>query len=183
MRIALDKESLAGTLTVETGTEDDWNQIILAHEGGPEIAIIERHAGSENVMVSAEIEEFLEEIADCKPPNAAAWLAKYLPNVKTIYAFQLLSGTDVKNGWENLGEVKNSIFSEVGGILQADGEGFTDEDGYHILWQFSNSVKGPWAMGVLEDGEWVHFQMDLGNKKHRAAFFQGEVPEGVELAE
>jgi hypothetical protein len=38
-------------------------------------------------------------------------------------------------------------------------------------------------MGVLKDGEWVHFQMDLGNKKHRAAFLRGEVPEGVEIAE
>jgi hypothetical protein len=38
-------------------------------------------------------------------------------------------------------------------------------------------------MGVLRDGEWVHFQMDLGNRKHRAAFRRGEVPEGVVLAE
>lgn len=38
-------------------------------------------------------------------------------------------------------------------------------------------------MGVLKDGTWLHFQMDLGNKKHRAAFLQGNVPEGVEVAE
>jgi hypothetical protein len=183
MRTALAKEKLAGTLTVEAGTDDDWTQVILAHEDGPEIADIERNSASSNDLVSEEIGEFLEELADCKPASAAAWLAEYLPTVKTIYAFQLLSGTDVKNGWEILGKAKDSLFNQVGGIHQADGEGFSDEEGYHILWQFSNSVKGPWWMSVLKDGEWVRFQMDLGNKKHRTAFFLGEVPEGVKMAE
>lgn len=183
MRAALADENLAATLTVETGTEDNWTQVILAHRDGPEIADIERNTASSNELVSEEIDEFLEEIADCKPASAAAWLAEYLPTVRTIYAFQLLSGTDVKSGWDILGKVKNSIFTQVGGILQADGEGFSDEEGYHILWQFSNSVKGPWAMGVLKDGQWIHFPMDLGNKKHRAAFLQGEVPDGVKFAE
>jgi hypothetical protein len=182
MRTALATENLAGTLTAETGAEDVWTQVILAHKDGPEIADIERNAASSSELVTEEIDEFLEDIADCKPASAAAWLAEYLPTVKTIYAFQLLSGTDVKNGWDILGKVKDSIFTQVGGILQADGEGFSDEEGYHILWQFSDSVKGPWGMGVLKDGEWIHFQMDLGNKKHRAAFFRGEVPEGVEMA-
>jgi hypothetical protein len=185
IKAALSKASMAGTLSVESGTDDNWTQLILVHKDGPEIAAIERNvnAASSNDLASEEIEEFLEVIADCKPPSAAAWLAEYLPTVKTIYAFQLLSGTDVKNGWDVLYKVKNSIFTQVGGILQADGEGFSDEEGYHILWQFSNTVKGPWGMGVLQDGEWVHFQMDLGNKKHRAAFFRGEVPEGIEMAE
>lgn len=183
MRTALTKEKLAGKLTVEAGADDDWTQVILAHKDGPEIADIERNAASANELVSEEIEEFLEEIAECKPASAAAWLAEYLPTVKTIYAFQLLSGTDEKNGWDILGNVKDSIFAQVGGILQADGEGFSDEEGYHILWQFSNSVKGPWWMSVLKDGEWVRFQMDLGNKKHRTAFFRGEVPEGVKMVE
>jgi hypothetical protein len=184
IRTALAEENLAGTLTVESGSEDDWTQISLAHAAnGPSIANIERDFASSGDLVSEEIEEFLEDIAECKPPTAAAWLAEYLPTVRTIYAFQLLSGTDVKNGWAILGKVKDSIFNQVGGILQADGEGFSDEEGYHILWQFSNSAKGPWWMGVLKDGEWVHFQMDLGNKKQRVAFFRGEVPDGVTMAE
>jgi hypothetical protein len=183
IRTALAKEKLAGTLTVESGTDDGWTQVLLAHKDGPEIADIERNTASLNDLVSEEIDEFLEEIADCKPASAAAWLVEYLPTVKTIYAFQVLSGTHQKNGWKILGKVKDSIFTQVGGIFQADGEGFSDEEGYHILWQFSVSVKGPWWMSVLKDGEWVRFEMDLGNKKHRAAFFRGEVPESVKLAE
>jgi hypothetical protein len=129
-------------LPVETGADDDWTQVVLAHKNGPETADIERNAASSNDLVAGEIEEFLEEIKDCKPASAATWLTEYLPTVRTIYAFQLLSGTDEKNGWDILGKVKDSIFTQVGGILQADGEGFSDEEGYHILWQFANSVKG-----------------------------------------
>ncbi len=98
-------------------------------------------------------------------------------------AFAIAMGLLVNNGWDILGEVKSSIFAQVDGIIQADGEGFSDEDGYHILWQFSDSAKGPWWMGVLKDGEWIHFQMDLGNMKQREAFLLGKVPEGVEMAE
>ena len=79
--------------------------------------------------------------------------------------------------------MKDLIFTQVVGIIQADREGFSDEKGYHILWQFSNSVKRPWWMSVLKDGQWVRFQMDLGNRKHRAAFFRGQVPAGVKMAE
>ncbi len=182
VRTALARAKLAGTLTADSETDDDWSQVILVHKDGREIANIERNSESSSGLVVAEIGEFLEEIADRKPASAAAWLAEYLPTVRTIYAFQLLSGTDVENGWEILGNVKNSIFSQVGGIIQADMEGFSDEDGYHILWQFSSSAKGLWWMGVLKDGEWIHFQMDLENKEHQAAFFRGEVPEGAKLA-
>lgn len=66
-------------------------------------------------------------------------------------------------------------------IIQADLEGFTNEEGYHILWQFSDPVTGPWWMGVLKNNAWVHFQMDLGNVSHREAFLRGEVPQRVDV--
>jgi hypothetical protein len=179
---ALAAGQLAGKLKLETGADHDWTQALLSHNDGREIALIERSCASVDDLVADEIAEFVEEIAACKPESSAQWLAQYLPTVKTIYAFQLLSGTDHKNGWEILGTAKNTIFSEVGGINQADGEGFSDEEGYHILWQFSNSVKGPWWMGLLQNNRWVHFRMDLGNEQHRSAFFRGEVPEGVEIS-
>jgi hypothetical protein len=86
------------------------------------------------------------------------------------------------NGWEVLGAVKNTIWAAAGGVIQADGEGFSNEDGYHILWQFPDDVTGDWWMAVLKDGEWEAFQMDLGNPAHRAAFKAGRIPNGVRLA-
>ena len=81
-----------------------------------------------------------------------------------------------------LSVVRSAVWSAAPAILQADGEGFSNEDGYHILWQFSDSVSGKWWMGVLENGKWVHFQMDLGNPQHRSAFLAGEVPAAVKRA-
>ncbi|HWB13252.1 MAG TPA: hypothetical protein VG826_28760 [Pirellulales bacterium] len=92
IKAALSEANLAGTLTVEAGGDDNWTELVLAHEGGREIADIERNCTSSSDLVAGEIEEFLEEIADCQPASAATWLAEYLPTVKTIYAFQLLSG-------------------------------------------------------------------------------------------
>lgn len=169
------------TLTVEDGSEGQWTQLVLRHPDGSEIASVERNSDVDT-MVSEEIGEFIEEVGDCQPQSSVEWLRRYLPTVRTIYAFQILSGTESENGWEILGTLKSSVWRHASGIIQADGEGFTNEDGYHILWQFSESVTGDWWMGVLENGRWAHFLMDLGNRKERQAFFEGTVPAGARRA-
>jgi hypothetical protein len=63
--------------------------------------------------------------------------------VKVIYAFQLLNGTDVEDGWARLHSLYNAVWEHAGGILQSDGEGFSNEEGYTILWQFSD---GNWRV-------------------------------------
>jgi hypothetical protein len=73
--------------------------------------------------------------------------------------------------------VKTAIWKKIGGILQADNEGFSNEDGYHILWQFDDDVAGEWNMAVKTFlGNWTTFSMDLGNPEHRKAFKSGKVP-------
>jgi hypothetical protein len=37
-------------------------------------------------------------------------------------------------------------------------------------------------MGVLQDGVWRHFSMDLGDPDYRAAFFRGAVPDDLTSA-
>jgi len=101
--------------------------------------------------------------------------------VKVIYAFHLLDGTDVDDGWSPLHRLHSAVWDKAGGILQADGEGFSDEDGYTILWQFSDRASDKWNMGLLKDGRWVHFEMDLGNEQHRNAFLGGQVPDGAKV--
>ena len=49
-----------------------------------------------------------------------------------------------------------------------------------ILWQFHDGAKGPWNMAILaEDGRWICFEMDLGNRAQRASFLDGRLPDGV----
>ena len=166
-------------LAVEDGDEADWKQLLVAHADETPIASIERNVVRGGELGAEEIAEFLEEIEDCKPASAVAWLRDHLAKTKCIYAFRILSGTEKDDGWSAVYAVRGAIQEAAGGIMQADGEGFSNEEGFHILWQFSDTVKGPWWMAVLRDGEWVTFQMQLGNRKHREAFFRGEVPAGV----
>ena len=181
LETALRNDGLDATLHVEAGTAQDWSQLALRHADGTEIAALERNPVGPGTMGAEELEEFSSEIEDERPASAVKWLKEFFSKVKCIYALQVLSGTGHGKGWDILGRVKNTLHSAAPSILQADSEGFTNEAGYHILWKFSDTVTGKWWMGVLKDDRWHQFQMDLGNRKHREAFWKGEIPQGAKL--
>jgi hypothetical protein len=166
-------------LTLEDGTEEEWESLLLSGNDGVEVAVIERNPVAIGSVGQDEIAEFIEDTLDCKPESGVQWLAEYLAEVKTVYAFQHLQGAETEGGSNVLHALRSAIWERGDAIIQADGEGFTNEDGYHIVWQFSDSVSGPWNMGVYKDGLWHHFKMDLGDPDHRAAFFEGEVPDDL----
>jgi len=168
-------------LRISKGNGDAWEQLTLSHNSGQEIAIVEKNPVLEGQLGADELQEFIDEVPYHKPETAVVWLEQYLPTVKVIYAFQLLGGTETEDGWTPLHRLYNAIWSHAGGILQADGEGFCNEDGFTILWQFAETVTGEWNAGVLKDGRWVHFEMNLGNEQHRNAFLSGQVPDGVKV--
>jgi hypothetical protein len=163
-------------LSIEDGSEDEWETILLSGNDDVEVALIERNPVMNGSVGKDEVAEFIEDIQDCKPDSGVEWLTEYLGSVKTIYAFQHLQGSETEEGGNALHALRSVIWERGDAILQADHEGFTNEDGYHIVWQFSDSVSGPWNMGVLQDGTWYHFRMDLGDPDHRAAFLNGEMP-------
>jgi hypothetical protein len=148
----------------------------LKHPSGEEIALIERNETRQGLGAD-ELAEFIEEVGQYKPVDAAHWLKTYLPKVEMIYAFQLLPGTDVEDGWSRLHAVYSNIWNRAKGILQADGEGFSNEEGYTILWQFGANVSGRWNVAVLNGKEtWTTFQMNLEDPIQREFFQRGEVP-------
>jgi hypothetical protein len=166
-------------LTIEDGTEEEWESLLLSGTDGVEVAVIERNPVAIGSIGQDEIAEFTEDISDCKPDSGVEWLTDYLAEVKTVYAFQHLQGSETVEGSNALNALRSSIWERGDAIIQADGEGFTNEDGYNIVWQFSDSVSGPWNMGVYKDDLWHHFKMDLGDPDHRAAFLNGEVPDDL----
>ncbi|HEY1648634.1 MAG TPA: hypothetical protein VGF96_11655 [Terracidiphilus sp.] len=166
-------------LTIEDGTEEEWETLLLSGDDGVEVALIERNPVASGSVGQDEIAEFVEETRDCKPESGVHWLAEYLSDVETIYAFQHLQGSETVDGSNALHALRAALWERGDAIMQADGEGFTNEDGYHIVWQFSDSVSGPWNMGVYKDDLWHHFKMDLGDPDHRAAFLEGEVPDDL----
>lgn len=173
-------EKPAVEINEEGSNRSGWSQLILRHNDGTEIAIVERNPVVPGELGAEEIGEFIDEVQDARPASASRWLADYLPSVAVIYAFQLLGGTDVRDGWNAVHALRSYIWKQVGGISQADLEGFSNEQGQHILWQFSETVEGEWDMAVLDsDGKWVAFTMDLGNPEQRRAFLDGTVPAGA----
>ena len=166
----------------ESGESLEWTQLLLKHVAGPEIAVIERDPVMPGQLGAEEIQEFLENIQGEKPDSAVNWLTGFLPKVKVIFALQLLNGTDVGEGWRGVHAIQNKLWSELGGILQADGEGLSNEDGYHILWQFDGEPQGSWNMAVLEsNGNWTAFEMKLEDKNQREAFLEGRIPPGAKV--
>jgi hypothetical protein len=178
----LNSEKLEAKFEFDEGEDVNWTQITVSHLDGTAICSIERNEVSKNSLGEAEINEFIKECKYYKPESAARWLEKYLPNIKAVFALQILYGSDVGNGWGIIQTIIDEITNTFGGIVQADHEGFSNEEGYHIIWEFGDNASGDWYMAILDSNEeWVKFKMDLGNKKHREAFLQGKVPKGVRI--
>jgi hypothetical protein len=178
----LRKERLNVTLVVEAGAEEAWDSLLLAHLDGGEIAVIERNPVESSGLGKEELEEFVAEVTDARPRSAANWLKAYLPTIKSIYAFQLLSGTDRDRGFEAVWAIQGELWQRLGGIFQSDGEGFSNREGYQITWDFSDTAIGPWKMAVLErGGVWKAFEMELSDPDQRNAFLEGRIPPRVRL--
>jgi hypothetical protein len=163
-------------LTVEDGTEEEWESLLLSGNNEVEVALIERNAVMDGSLGQDEVAEFIDETQECKPETGVAWLHEFLADVKTVYEFQHLQGADTEEGGNALHALRAHLWERGDAIMQADNEGFTNEEGFHIVWQFSDSVSGPWNMGIFQDGTWHHFKMDLGDPDHREAFLNGEMP-------
>jgi len=163
-------------LILEEGAEDEWEALLLSSTDEVEVALLERKPVFDGSAGQDDLADLLEDLYGCKPNSAVQWLEDYLESVNTVYTFQHLQGSELVDGGNALHALRAALWERGDAIMQADGEGFTNEEGYHIVWQFSDSVSGPWNMGVLQDGIWHHFKMDLGDPVHRAAFKRGEVP-------
>ena len=159
-------------LTIEEGTEEEWESLLLSGNDEVEVALLERIP----VFDEHDVAEFIDETRDCKPETGVQWLHEFLADVKNVYEFQHLQGAETEDGGNALHALRSHLWERGDAILQADNEGFTNEEGFHIVWQFADTVSGAWNMAVLQDGTWHQFKMDLGDPDHRDAFFRGEVP-------
>lgn len=163
-------------LSVEEGSEEEWDVLLLSGLDEVEVALLERNPVSDGSVGQDEIADLLVDLEDCRPKSGVQWLEDFLGSVNTVYALQHLQGAETVDGGDALHALRSALWERGDAILQADGEGFTNVEGYHIVWQFASTVSGPWNMGVLQDGVWHHFTMDLGDPDHREAFLRGAVP-------
>ena len=177
----LSKDGLTAKFDLDpTESPNNWTVIGVANSDGEELMQIERNPVIKGELGQDELQEFREDIKEYKPNSAVKWLDKYFDNIKVIYAFQLLNASMEDKNFEIVGSIKATIWNRLGGLLQADNEGFSNENGYHILWQFADNVTGNWSMAVKNIlGQWTNFIMDLGDKKQREEFWAGKVPKAA----
>jgi hypothetical protein len=175
---SLDEDGLVAKIAFDPNEQpDSWTMLDIANAQGEPLAQIERNQVIEGKLGQEELDEFKEIVVDFKPTSAATWLTKHFDKIKVIYAFQMLNAALDDGNMEIISSLKNKIWSRTSGIIQADNEGFSNEDGYHILWQFSDNVTGDWSCATLNElGEWDKFIMDLGDKVQRQEFQNGQVP-------
>jgi len=176
-RIAFaDLEKAAGPLRLVLGSEESWEKIEIYEPSGRLIAGIERHE------VSAEgYREELDSVKDmlrgASPIRAREWILEYLSQVKTIYSFQLYGEDITREGWPLLGKVQNYLKDNLGGIIQADNEGFYNESGDYILWQMYEGAVGMIPAAVLdENGKWQSLQLRLDDLTSVERFKEGLPP-------
>jgi hypothetical protein len=179
---ALNNAALSFAARLEPADGADWENLHLLHDTGGAIAALEFNPVAPGTLGEEEIREFLESTSGDWPKCGAQWLEAFLPRVKAIYAFQVLHGAGkFEDGWEAIGVLMELIRQSGAGITQADGEGFSNMEGDHILWQFSEGASGTRRMAVLKDGLWTSFIMEMGNTEQREAFLCCEVPAGAEV--
>ena len=155
-----------------------WVKTVVSDANGGLLAEIERNPVAPGEFGQQELAEFRELIRGEEPQSAVRWLSDYFERVVVIYAFRILDAAYEDNNYEIIIALRSAIWERTGGLLQSDGEGFSNEGGYHILWQWDESVSGDRYCAVLdEEGEWQRFRMDLGDHFQRMAFRAGLVPQ------
>ncbi len=154
-----------------------WSMLEVRAEHGAKLAEIERNRVVPGKLAQQELDEFREIIRAHQPLSAVQWLDKYLGRITVVYAFRVLDAALLEYNFEIVSTLKTGIWGRTGGLLQNDLEGFSNDNGDHILWQFPDDITGDKYCAVLENGVWVRFRMDLGDPFQRMAFWAGEVPQ------
>jgi len=176
-------KNLKCMLKLEYGTETQWKEVSVQCEGN-EIFFIERDSIKDDAIAKKELKDFKKMLKKANPTSAADWLKDYLEQIEVVYAIEIFPEISDYTGWEILSSIQNYIFKHMdSAIIQSNNEGFTNEEGFHILWQFtSKNIHGKCYSAVLDrSGTWKPFVMDLSNEDQILDFQDGIVPNDVVL--
>jgi hypothetical protein len=173
---ALEKGGLKAEIIADQADEP-WSVLDVESPNGSKLVQIEKNFIFQGCLAQAELDEFRVLIREHQPLSAVEWLDHYFDRIKVVYAIRVLDAALIDHNLEIVNALKRAIWGKSGGLLQNDLEGFSNEEGYHILWQFPDDITGDKYCAVLDNGVWVRFRMDLGDAFQRMAFWAGEVPQ------
>ncbi|HTR30891.1 MAG TPA: hypothetical protein VMH27_16590 [Puia sp.] len=176
LEAALESDGLVASLSPDR-EDGPWSVIDVESAKGSRLVQIEKNFVFPGCLAQAELDEFRLLIREHQPLSAVQWLDGYFDRIKVVYAFQVMDVAMIDDNYEIVSSLKRAIWGKSGGLLQNDLEGFSNDEGYHILWQFPDDITGDKYCAVLDNGAWVRFRMDLGDPFQRMAFWAGEVPQ------
>jgi hypothetical protein len=160
-----------------SGTDQLWERIEIYSSSENLLSILERDIIEPGSVGEATLKELSRKIQDKYPLNARQWLKNYFATVKVIYTFNIFPDRMTKKTWPILGGVQNFLKQSLNGIIQADNEGFYNEDGDYILWQMYDGATGSIpAANLNERGEWIPFSLRVDDEKAVELFKKGIVP-------
>jgi hypothetical protein len=164
------------SLKLTAGDNERWDQIEVYDTNDKITAVLERHPVSGDNPGGAELTELRDFIQRSYPVSAREWLNRYFLKIRTIYVFRLFSDNITSTGWPVLGRVQNFLKDSLTGIIQADNEGYYNENGDYILWQMYQGAAGSIPAATLnDDGSWITYQLKL-DEKSIERFKQGLPP-------
>ena len=172
-KLMLDVESVR----LVSGMDTSWERIEIFNSEGNLISILERISVSPGSPAETKLAELKWSAERSYPVNAREWIIQFLSKTKTIYNFQLLTDNITKDSWPVLGRAQNLLKDALTCIIQADNEGYYNENGDYILWQMYQDAAGKIPAAVLnENGEWIKFELRLNDEKAVEQFKQGTIP-------
>jgi hypothetical protein len=154
---------------------------------GPEInvlqnvwATVERNPVGPNTLGAEEVAEFIDRLEAGGPPSAVRWLSDFLESVRAIYAIRIYPEAMIgdPNALDAVYAIRSALREAVGGIGQWDNHGFTNENDYLIWCDPADNLQGTTPAAILDEstGEWVNFEVDLGDPDELHAFLRGQIP-------
>jgi hypothetical protein len=170
-------EKQGNSLKLVSGSDALWEKIEIYEPADNLISVVERLPLSSGDTGQTTLAQLKSAVDNSYPLNAREWLKEYLSAVKTIYSFQLIGENITKEGWPVMGRVQNLLKDTLTGIVQADNEGFYNEEGDYILWQMYAGAAGTIPAATLDEkGQWISAQLRLDDDRAIEQFKQGLPP-------
>ena len=164
-------------ITLISGTETLWDRIEIREPQENLICTLDRHYIAPGRLNETAIPALKESIQGSYPLNAREWIRDYFSEIKTIYTFQVFPDNITDKGWQVLGRIQSLLHDWLVGIIQADNEGFYNENGDYILWQMYPDASGSIQAAVLDEkGRWISYRLKLNNAQAVARFKEGLPP-------
>jgi hypothetical protein len=159
-----------------------WTTLTLYLDSGEPVVEIEKFSQQDETLVDA-IQETVRLLLDdknpVKPTSAVKWLCQFMSRVKVLYEFRPMQAINTNEGWKIFNEVWTNLRETLQGIVHLDDEGFTNEDGVQITWEYPGEETGDLKVAVLNEKgeEWIEYTMDLANQAHKELFMAGKAPD------